>query len=313
MRLMGLQRDYIYSFICEPGRVISPACIDDVDSGQTGPDVPPATEAVVRAFVLAKLGAQRSSVGGEFDEPASPWKIHQALVLCRENQTSLPFAESYQTEFKIIFSSDDDHAAKYMRAMSAFANAGGGYIFFGVSDRGASCSFESDRFEQFDWDRFDKLLQHRFAPYFRWDRRVCTLPDDEFLVGNDLKGLDSALVKRVALSRGVPAEWLGWLEGSDNSRRVPIAGVIYVWPSEVRIECRETYKKILREGVTYVRHRKRIASYERHEEIPSFARVAQTNKDRDLAQGVDDLERRISRKSGARQKAFEQSRLFDDD
>lgn len=293
MRMMGLQRDYICSFMAEAGRVISPAFVDEVASGKIGRSVVPATEAVVREYVLERIYASRLARGLNFDHPTSAWHIHQTLVLSRGDQRKFPFAEGYQTEFKIAFARGEDHLAKYMRAMCAFANAGGGYIFFGIADSGKHSSIDEEAFSSFDWDRFDKLLQNRFSPYFRWDRTLASMPDDEFLVGNDLKGLDTTLIRRVALERGVDAEHLKWLDDGSSSRPDCRVGVIYVWPSEVRIECTSDFKNILRKDVSYVRLRGRNVPLQKGENIPATVKPTSGHRSRPEQDALADFQRRL--------------------
>ncbi|MDZ4762602.1 MAG: ATP-binding protein [Alphaproteobacteria bacterium] len=260
MRLWGLQRDYIFSFLAEPGRVLTPACVNEIWNEKIGPNVRPASEAVVRSFVSNKLNATGFVDEQNFDQPISLWRIQQTLIWNSPDQSSFPFEEGYETEFKIVF--QPDKSAKYMKTMCAFANASGGYMFFGVSDGGMPITFEPSAFRDHDWDAFDKLLHGRFSPYVRWSQTIVDLP------GMPDHQLDTHLIKRLATAKNVPPERYEWLTQPGEKPPRPV-GVIYTYPCRERVRCVKTISPDLKNGLSYVRLKGRNASYENEQDIPT--------------------------------------------
>lgn len=309
MKLLGLQRDYIFSFVAEPGRVISPACVDEAASGKIGREVQPASEEVVREFVRQRVMLAASAT--DFDDPLSAWRIHQALESTRANQLHLAFEEGYGVEFKQLWQTTDESIAKYMKGMCAFANASGGYLFFGIADAGSHSTIDIARFANSDWESLDQKLEATFQPYFKWEKRVATLPDDEFLLGSDSRALDTTLIRRLATRMGVEASQLDWLDrlGERSPRRADV-GVIYVWPAPARVTCIRSYKRILKANVSYARYRKRIVGVSPDRDVPASLR--EKNKTRDsrvIRQMTDEFERRIKRLNA--EDALAQDSLFD--
>ena len=79
--------------------------------------------------------------------------------------------ESVHLEFKENF--NGNAFSKYMKTMAAFANNGGGYIVFGISDSPRSALGLSEKslkkFNDLKIEAFDTLLARTFEPHIEWD------------------------------------------------------------------------------------------------------------------------------------------------
>lgn len=244
MRSLGLPRDYIFGFIAQPGRVITPAAIGEVMSGKIGPEVEPATIATTRLFVSSRIASVRLPSSEEQDSPISPWRVEQALIWAQRGQDSLLPSEGYNTEFKLLFQPESE--IQYIKTLLAFVNSGGGYLFFGLSDVGKPVSFCSNSFSEFDWDSFDQKLNSCGSLPVKWDRRlidVPTTPEHRF---------DARFIKHLAEERGIPKEKHEWIT-KGVERANTIVGVIYAYPSNSPVLCKVSKPKKLKEGVFYYR------------------------------------------------------------
>lgn len=168
MRLMEYPRDYIFSFILRPGRKLTPACIAEIENGQIGPDVEPATDREVEVFIAMRLA--ETSDGQEFYGPLSSFQINEALGWYTRAQGDLFRDETQQVEFKITLGSSSDDLHKYAKTMSAFANNVGGYIFVGVTNERRVVGIDENDFMKFDWDRLANICREYFQPDIIWDR-----------------------------------------------------------------------------------------------------------------------------------------------
>lgn len=172
MRMMEHRRDYIFSFVMRPGRRLTPACIAEIDNGQIGPDVEPATEEEVEIFISRRLA--ESSVMSGVSGPLSSFQISQALGWFTRAQGDLLRDETQQVEFKLFPGSSDDDLFGYSKTMAAFANNRGGYIFFGVTNERRPVGIDDDDFMKFDWDRLAAICRENFQPDIIWDRGLYT-------------------------------------------------------------------------------------------------------------------------------------------
>jgi Putative DNA-binding domain len=143
-----------------------------------------------------------------------------------------------------------------MKTMSAFANHFGGYLFFGIEDSGRAVSFNAERFKEYDWDAFDKILEAHFTPYVRWNRTIVDVPQHpEFR-------FDAELIKRQAKLRGVSADHYEWILEPDIGNLRTQVGVIYAYRSDLPVACSKAVSGILKAGVCYVRRMGRNGQFE---------------------------------------------------
>lgn len=124
-------RDRIMSFFVRPGRVISPAVKSEVEKGQIGKDVEPATPEELGRFISSRLNEIRP-----FEDlgPLSPSRIREVISLSRDAQESLPGFENQFSEYKEDLPTDRAGRVKIAKVAASFANMRGGYIFFGIGD-----------------------------------------------------------------------------------------------------------------------------------------------------------------------------------
>lgn len=105
-------------------------------------------------------------------DPLSEANLKQMLKLASEGaNTKIKTREGTQVEFKESFNFAS--LALYIRTMAAFANARGGYIFFGITDKprklkglaGAHLS----QFDDLDRAKLTDGLNEHFSPEIQWD------------------------------------------------------------------------------------------------------------------------------------------------
>jgi hypothetical protein len=172
MRLMGHARDYIFSFILRPGRKLTPACIAEIENGQIGPEVEPATEGEVDGYIARRL-SENADAGSAYG-PLSSFQISETLGWFSRAQNDLFRDESQQVEFKLTLQSDLNSLLGYAKTLAAFSNNVGGYMFFGVSDERIPVGVDEADFHSFDWDRLSAICREYFQPDVIWDRGVYT-------------------------------------------------------------------------------------------------------------------------------------------
>lgn len=268
MRLMGLPRDYIMSFILEPGRIVSPAAVGEVANGTIGPEVAPAPVGVVEIYVKERITAVRAIGRAGYLGPVSPWRVQQVLTWARPDQKTLLPDEGYETEFKIIFGNSDDKKFGYLKSLASFANFRGGYILFGVTNAGQTVGFDHNRFLDFDWDHFDQLVESTFQPYFSWAHAVVEIPEGEGI------RLDANIVKSLAaLAKKEPKDYQ-WLIDAGFVHEPKRIGVLYAYPNDIRpVECVRRRGEKLKKEMCYRRLKARNQGYTKDEFIRRFGKA----------------------------------------
>lgn len=92
--------------------------------------------------------------------------------------------ESKRIEFKENF--NFNNKKEYFKAMASFANASGGYIFFGIKDKPRKMvGLEDKRFEEFNNMKFEDFtvdLNNFFSPEILWESNSVVL-DDNIKIG----------------------------------------------------------------------------------------------------------------------------------
>ncbi|MGJ3230543.1 MAG: ATP-binding protein [Oceanicaulis sp.] len=283
MRQLGFPRDYIFSFISQPGRVISPAAVDEVHKGKIGPDVVVASDSTVRTFVLERLLAARlPQASGRIEAPISPWSVQQALLWAQRGDQSLFIGEGYDVELKILYNDESEY--KYFKTMMAFANSYGGYILFGIEDTGRVCGFDHDNFLNKDWIQFGQRLGAHTNPAVEWEWDVVDAPSiPEFR-------FDSRLLLQLAKQRGIEKSKIDWLKdlAPKHDKRI---GVIYVYPSLKPIVCRKTKKGQFVSGAYYFRDQERNNYTLDAETLPSGRPTRiQSNRESEFIKRIRELE-----------------------
>jgi len=255
-----MPRDYIYGLIARPGTTLTPACVGEVMNGEIGSDVPAASFATTRRFIAERVALLQISSNESVTDPIAPWRVEQVLLWSMRSLTLLIPDEGRQTEFKIKF--DPDSQYQYIKTMLAFANSGGGYIFFGISDTGGFADFNHKSFLEHDWDSFDQRLSAVASRKVQWEFGVFDTPKKP-----DLK-FDTNLIKKLAEEKGVPESHYTWLleDGGVDTAQV---GVLYTYPTAKPVKCIRASSKKLKKGSYYFRSSRRIESVSAPRYLPN--------------------------------------------
>jgi hypothetical protein len=170
MILDRFPRDRIMSFFVRPGRVISPAAKSEVEKGKIGRDVEPATPDELARFVSSRLNEIRPF--NEYAGPLSPSRVREVISLTRDAQESLPGFENQFSEYKEVLPTDRLGRIRIAKVAASFANARGGYVFFGISDDRAIVGIEvTDQIER-QFQSIFQCVNESFTPAFEWDHAL---------------------------------------------------------------------------------------------------------------------------------------------
>lgn len=290
MRLMGLPRDYVMSFIVEPGRVITPAVVEEVMQGKIGPEVGPASLGAVETYVQERLAAVRAIGRARFDAAVSPWRVQQVLLWSRPDRASLLPNEGYEVDFKVLFDTSDTACHKYIKTMASFANFRGGYLFFGITDAGNIVEFDRQKFLDYDWERFDQMMQNTFVPHVIWDYSVVDIPDSSAI------RLDRNIVEKIARASEKTEGDYKWLIESEAIGEKRWVGVLYAYPNEgAPVKCVRSLGKSLIKDTVYRRMMKRNQGFtwdDYVERFPSNSMI-KTDNNNEFERRVNDFHRRL--------------------
>lgn len=172
LRRRGLPRDYIMSLITRPGRVVSPAAVDEVHKGRLGGDIEPSSDAEADLFVQKRLAEVRPISERDLGGPASQIRVNEVLRLATVDQGLFPSFEGRIVEFKAEVPPTRDQAILVVKTMAAYANTGGGYIVFGIQDdRTVAGLREPEKFAD-RCDLISNVLTSCFCPAIEWDKNI---------------------------------------------------------------------------------------------------------------------------------------------
>lgn len=171
LRSRGLARDYIMSFITRPGRVVSPAAVGEIDGGQIGRDIDPASDQEADEFVEQSI-LSASQPASEIGGPVAQTRVASLLRLNLGDGGLFSGAEQRYLEYKSQLPLDKEARGKIAKTMAAMANTVGGYIVFGIGPRGQVNGIPEDApFGQI-CDEVEDFLSHHFCPAVSWERNV---------------------------------------------------------------------------------------------------------------------------------------------
>lgn len=181
MRQRAMTRDYIMSMIMRPGRVISPAAVDDVMKGRIGPGIRTASDVEADNFIRNRLSSYRPITEDDLGGPTSPTVVREVLRLALVSQAELSIFESNTIEFKELLPSSTEKSCAIARTMAAFANASGGYLIFGISDDRRIIGLSSANDFAKKCDQISDVATQYFCPEIAWAKAVVNY--DEFTLG----------------------------------------------------------------------------------------------------------------------------------
>lgn len=163
----NLRRDEMMSYFVRPGRIISPAAISEINAGKIGPDVLEASLHELAQYMESRVNEPPPSIDNQLSKPNSPTQLRSKLQEWLRPQFSF---ENSDIEIKGRLPTTKEGIAKIIRGIASFANAGGGCIYFGISDNreiiGISNSTEDQESLRAIGDKCKELL----CPSIEWDR-----------------------------------------------------------------------------------------------------------------------------------------------
>jgi hypothetical protein len=188
-------RDEIMSFFIWPGRKISPAAVSEIVNGRIGSDIEPATNEAAQRFIRRRLSdanpfSSRDYVGG----PTSEMVVREILRTAGEAQRSFPGFESNSNEFKQDLPSGRTENSKIAKAMASFANAQGGYIFFGIDDNRKVKGLSGSKKPSKAWTELSQIVASCFTPAITWQQNIVVLGSVEIGVIHIPESLNKPII-----------------------------------------------------------------------------------------------------------------------
>lgn len=112
--------------------------------------------------------------------PSSPRTLNELFTCIHPDSQELKIGENDWLEFKGNY--NHGHRGDYAKTMAAYANAQGGYIVFGVLDKGRCASgMSNDNFSRkFDPRKLTQYLDKLFSPTIKWAHFFHKQDDREF-------------------------------------------------------------------------------------------------------------------------------------
>jgi hypothetical protein len=170
MILDRFPRDRIMSFFVRPGRVISPAAKSEVEKGKIGREIEPASPAELERFVTSRLNELRPFE--QYAGPLSPSRVREVISLTKDAQESLPGFENQFCEYKLQLPADRVGRIRIAKTAASFANARGGYVFFGIGDDRVIVGITQTDTTEREFQSLFQCVNESFSPSFRWDHAI---------------------------------------------------------------------------------------------------------------------------------------------
>lgn len=172
MRNRGMTRDFIMSLILRPGRTLTPAAISEVMQGKIGPDIDEATDAEADAFIQKRMNGVANISPDDLGSPTSQTVVLEVLRAANKSEGNAGALESRTLEFKEELPKDKAARCAIAKTIAAYANTGGGYVIFGISDdRTVVGISKTDIFSKY-CDQISDIVTESFSPAVRWDKNV---------------------------------------------------------------------------------------------------------------------------------------------
>jgi hypothetical protein len=165
----NLKRDEIMSYFIRPGRIISPAAISEINSGKIGPHVTAASSHELASYIEARVNEPPPAANAEISGENSPINLRSKLSNFLMPQYLF---ENSDIELKESLPNTKDGIGKIIKAMVAFANSGGGVIYFGVSDDRRIVGILNTVEEQEALRSIGDKCRELICPAINWNRVV---------------------------------------------------------------------------------------------------------------------------------------------
>jgi len=192
MKLEKLPRDYIMSFFMRPGRVISPAAINEVF--KTRPEISPADLGELEAFVARRINEANEENPYHGFGPVSAVRVRDILRTVNKSQNVIPGLESYIAELKSASVLNKAVKAKIAKTLSAFANNEGGYVFIGIEDDGEITGLPVELDIERFWNELSDVITRNFTPFFRWERSVVAIGETKIAVAYAYQAMEQPIM-----------------------------------------------------------------------------------------------------------------------
>lgn len=166
------KRDHVMSYFVRPGRIISPAAISEINSGKIGESIAAASPTELAAYMELRLNEPPPEADLLQDQPFSPTRLRARLLEWLQPQRTF---EGGDLEVKSRIPDTKEGVAKIVKAISAFANSSGGYIYFGVDDNGEIIGINNDQGEQEFLRSIGDKCREILCPAVDWKRIIFEL------------------------------------------------------------------------------------------------------------------------------------------
>lgn len=169
-------RDEIMSFFIWPGRKLTPAVVSEIDNGQIGPDIEPATNEETERFMRKRLSeASPFSVRDYVVSPTSDMVVREILRASEGLQRSFPGFETSSNEYKRDLPEGKAGNAGIAKTIASFANAQGGYIFLGIDDDRNLIGISGSKKPSKVWTDLSQIIANSFTPAVNWQQNVVSV------------------------------------------------------------------------------------------------------------------------------------------
>lgn len=166
-------RDEIMSFFIWPGRKISPAAVSEIAQGQIGADIEAATNVEAERFIRKRLSDLRPFSARDYvASPISDTVVREILRTSGDVQKSFPGFETSTNEYKRDLPAGRAENARIAKAIASFANADGGYIFFGVEDDRSVVGLSNPSVPSKAWTDLSRIVVSCFTPAVSWQQNI---------------------------------------------------------------------------------------------------------------------------------------------
>lgn len=133
--------------------------------------------------------------------PFSREILNRIFAISPKHPDRLVSRESSWLEFKEAFGFQN--LGKYIRSAGAFANAGGGYIVYGVQDSPHRLvGLKDNRFDQLDPEKLTEYLNQHFDPEIEWGRHLHELSGRVFGILYFYESRNKPVICRVGTDDG---------------------------------------------------------------------------------------------------------------
>ncbi len=167
-------RDQIVAYFTRPDRTVNQFRINEIKDGKLYDDIPSADTTQLQAFLQTYQSPQEAR-HRFFDEgPIHPANLYSLFRLKDGTTDILHVDETDRIEFKqsLNFGSK----AEYGRVIASFANAGGGFLVFGVEDsKKRVTGIKEGRLATYDSAKLNQYLAEHFAPVPIWEKTELSL------------------------------------------------------------------------------------------------------------------------------------------